>query len=184
MKSLNIYRQDRGLALSSSKGFTLIEILVVFGIFALIISLGLIVSMDSFRSFAFRNEQNLAISVLQKARSQAMSNVCIGQVTSNPAQCSLPGYCCDGKSHGVYFDSNQYVIFQGAAFNAGDPANQNISKNNDDVKITDLSGYPPSDIIFNQLEGTVAANWAIKISASGHPPAQITINREGQIDTP
>jgi len=150
----------------SQSGFTLIEILVVLTIFVLIAGFALFVSMESYRGSSFRSERDTAVNVLQKARSQAMSNICLGS-------------CTDGKQHGVHFTATQYIIFQGATYNSGDATNQAVPVNNA-VTITDTSGNPPTDIIFSQLDAaTTAATVRIKDN-SGHS-SDISVNTEGQI---
>src|SRR3989344_9280246 len=65
-------RLKRSLSLT---GFTLTEILVVVGIFALLMSFSLVVSLDIYRGDSFRAEQDFVISILQKARSQSINNI-------------------------------------------------------------------------------------------------------------
>ena len=143
------------------------EVLVVLTIIILVAGFSLFVSLDSYRGNSFRSERDTAIAVLQKARSQAMSNICFGT-------------CTDGKAHGVHFTSTQYIIFQGNSFTAGDATNQVIPINN---SVT-FSPAPPFDIIFNQLDGTVTAPVSFTISDPANHSAQININAEGRIDNP
>lgn len=164
------YLSHRSNRLNVQSGFTLIEILVVMAIFIIIAGFALFVSMDSYRGYSFRSERDTAVIVLQKARSQAMSNSCVGSCSGN-----------DGLKHGVHFDSvgNQYVIFQttgdyttgrDAGADQFIPVNNNVSIN-----------FP--DVVFNQLDGAVpGAPISSTISdAVGHS-STITINSEGQID--
>jgi len=127
----------------------------------------LFVSMDSYRGSSFRSERDTLVSVLQKARGQAMSNICLGSCTGN-----------DGLKHGVHFTSTQYIIFQGNSYSAADSTNQAVPINNS-VTITDTSSNPPADIIFNQLDAVTAAA-TIRIADGSHT-SDITINTEAQI---
>lgn len=163
-----------------NQGFTLIEILVVLALFVFIAGFALFVSMDSYRGFSFRSERDTIISVLQKARNQAISNICLGACSTN-----------DGKKHGVRFDpaNKQYIIFQTTTdYTTGHDVSvdQAISMNNT-VSFTTSPPLPPPplpfDIIFNQLDGTSAGR-SFTVSDGSHPPSQISINSEGQIDNP
>lgn len=152
---------------NSQSGFTIIEILVVLTIFIFIAGFALFVSMDSYRGFAFRSERDTIISVLQKARSQAISNICLGSG------------CSDGKPHGVRFTGSQYIIFQGPSYASRDPSVDQIIAANSTLT---FSPTPPIDIIFNQLDAT-GAGGTFTINGSGHS-SQISVNTEGRIDNP
>src|SRR5690242_12740236 len=86
----------RLLTVSKSKlgGFTLIEMLVAMAVLAVVIKLGLFLSLDFYKGTSYRSEKDVIISVLQKARSQSMNNI-------------------DQVQHGVHFtDPLKYIIFQ------------------------------------------------------------------------
>jgi len=57
----------------------------------IITAFGLVMNMNAFRGFSFRNDRDTMVAALQKARSQAINNICLGTG------------CTDGKPHGVYF---------------------------------------------------------------------------------
>src|SRR3954466_3570125 len=94
------------------KGFTLIEILVVTAIFAVIISLGLLMSMETFRGTTFRSERDTMVGVLQKARSRAMANIKQSQ-------------------WGVHYQMSDhtYTIFKGSTYIPGASANEFVQGN-------------------------------------------------------
>lgn len=130
--------------------------------------LGLFLSFDFYRSYAFRGERDLIITVLQKARSQAINNVCLG------------AGCVDGKAHGVYFAPGQYVIFQGNDYASRDAAADEVFDGNYSVSVSGAV-----QVIFGQLSGNAstspAGSWEIVLSdPSGHT-STTTINRAGQI---
>ena len=86
-------------------GMTLAEVIVVMAILSIVAAISLAVSMDSYRGYAFRGDRDMLVAVLQKARSQAINNICRGSS------------CTNGKPHGVHFASpGQYVIFEGTDF--------------------------------------------------------------------
>jgi prepilin-type N-terminal cleavage/methylation domain-containing protein len=57
------------------RGFSLLEVIIVVGIFSVLATLGLFMSMETFRGTLYRSEEALIVSLLQKARSRSMANV-------------------------------------------------------------------------------------------------------------
>lgn len=147
-------------------GFTLIEIIISVGLLAILGGLGLVMSMDSYRGHAFRNERDIIVSALQKARSQSISNMCQGD-------------CTGGQPHGVYLEDNQYVIFQGENY-------ETRASQYDEVIIaqtgtTKIEG-PLRSVVFSQLSGQVAPSGIITISdKTGQHSSDIYVNSEGLI---
>jgi prepilin-type N-terminal cleavage/methylation domain-containing protein len=146
-----------GKKIISQSGFSLLEILVVLGMFVLISGFALVISIDSFRSHNFGSEQELVVGLLQKARSQAMDNI-------------------DQTPHGVHFTSSNYSIFEGPTYTSGIdfPVGSGITP----------SGA--TDVVFAQLSGQVAgANPPLKIVLKDNTTGKtfnIFINNEGQIN--
>ncbi len=145
-------------------GFTLIEILITMGIMVIIFTIGLFFTLDMYKTYTFHSEQSLAVSVLQKARSQAMANI-------------------DELPHGVFLDTanNQYVIFEGSTHTSYPSKNITvpfISANS----VTSHSWTGATEVLFNQLDGsisTVPAN-PLRISQGSHS-TDITFNIHGLI---
>lgn len=150
-------------------GFTLIEILVVIGLFTIVGSLALIVSMDDYRGFSTRNERDTLISILQRARSQSINNMCFG------------AFCTDGKSHGVHITSDSYTIFQGVSFAARDMDVDEVITIED--KGITLSGF--TDVVFNALSGDATTAplevWSLALIDSSGRVSTITVNSKGRI---
>lgn len=143
----------------SKKGFTLTEILIVIGLVGIFAAFGMFVSMDFYRSFSFRAEQSIAVSILMKARSRALANV-------------------EESTHGVHFETDKYVLFQGTPYVAGHP-------NNEDINIAPtVSTSGLTEVTFDQLTGkaTLTPGGAILTITSGAKSAVITINDEGRIE--
>ncbi len=86
---------------TSERGMTMLEIMVVFALIAIVGGFALLVSMDSLRGAIHRSDRDLIISVLQRARAQAVNNICVGSST-----------CTDGKRHGVRVFHDRVVLFQ------------------------------------------------------------------------
>ncbi len=134
------------------KGFALFEIILVIAVLAIILSLGMTVDLSSFRRDTFLTEQWKLASILQRARSRAMSNMF-------------------DTNHGVCYTPPDYIIFKGDDYTDGEsaPANTNIT-------IT----FPSSPIVFDRLTGKTTG--ATIHLTDGIKSADITINNEGTID--
>jgi Tfp pilus assembly protein FimT len=159
--------------------------LIVMGLLATIGSLGLFMSMESLRGGSFRNDRDMAVSALQRARSLAVNNMCAGTVTSDASLCLQPNYCCDGKPHGVHFysraDSNKgkIVIFQGASFSGRDmAADETIEFENKTVYADAAASV---DIVFERLNGN-ASSTTVTIKDGVGRSSDIDVNSEGRID--
>jgi prepilin-type N-terminal cleavage/methylation domain-containing protein len=151
----------------SAKGFTLLEILVVMGLFLIVAGFGLFVSFDSLRGYSFREERDTIISALQKARSQSINNMCFGAT------------CTDGKAHGVYFGiPHSYVIFQGVTYATRDVALDEVltARNN----VVAVSGA--TEVDFAPLVGTVVTTPITPMTVTVSDPTHssvITFGTEG-----
>lgn len=155
-----------------TQGFTLLEILVVMGLILMVVAFGLIVSFDDYRGFTFRNERDIIVNVIQKARSQAIHNMCFD---TTPATIN----CTDGKPHGVHFDhAGHYIIFQGATWASRDASLDEVidAKN----KAATLSGM--TDVVFNRLRANANLSGGSTLTVSqSNSESVITIEPEGRI---
>ena len=141
----------------SIRGFTLIEILVVVGIFAILATYALFLSMDFYRRYSFRSERDILVNVLQRTRTRALSNI-------------------NASAHGVRIEPGQYTIFQGSYNTSPD---YEVIKPNYNVTITTPVSPSPLDIIFQPLTGDTATTSVTLSSDLNH--STIWINPEGRI---
>jgi|GEM_PF-627111 len=153
-----------------NRGFTMVEMLVVVGLIALITALGLSMSMDSYRRFSFRNDRDAAVAALQRARAQAINNVCLGAA------------CSDGKRHGVYFDNtaHQMVIFQGDNYVTRETAVDEIIK----FESSTTQVNPVAEVVFDQLSGSnhSGGSTPVNMNNSAGQTAALSVNSVGRID--
>ena len=148
------------------RGFTLIEIIISIGILALIASLGLFISMDFFRNSSSRSENNIIVSLLEKARGQSLNNI-------------------DQIRHGVHFQTSplKYILFECPG---GTPQCTSYTPSSGDLiidssyKVSITSPSLPLDVIFNQLDGSSSA--VSIVVSDGIKTYTISINSEGRID--
>lgn len=145
------------------KGFTLVELLITISILATILALGLFIGFDFYKSYALGSEKTTALSMLQKARGQAMDNI-------------------NQKRHGVRFfldpahqNALTYILFEcqdPCVSYPGSAAGDLVIGANSKASIA--SPALPFDIVFEQLDGNcVSANCA-------SAPLSITLNDQGK----
>jgi len=143
---------------SIHKGFTLVEIIIVLAIFTLIISLGAFMSLDFYKSYSFRSEKYQLVSILQKARSQALNNI-------------------NQTPHAVHIESGGYTFFEGNNFQSS--TNKIFFESNGNVSHSGMT-----DVIFGQLTGNAIVSGGDLVLHDGvHQDIIISINNEGRIDT-
>jgi len=157
---------------NTRSGFTLIELVVVLALIAMVSGFGLIVSMENYRGYSFHNERDTLVTLLTKARSQAVSNMCFG------------ASCTNGRPHGLHLEPHHYTLFQGDSYATRDTAVDEVL----DARYEGVSAVVPSftDIVFAQLSGKAVANplgvaTITLIDSAGKDTSTISINTEGQI---
>ena len=147
-----------------SGGFTLIEMLIVMGLVLVVASAPLFIDLTSYRADAFRAERATIVTLLQKARANALNNI-------------------DQEPHGVAFfpadHPRSYVVFEGANYAASDPAGREVLDENYPMAFGPAS---PSEVVFAQLDASTAFNGDIVLVDTERPATTtITINGEGGI---
>lgn len=147
-----------------ASGFTLVETTLVLGMLAIVGSLALFVSMQSYSGYSFHATDQLLVTMLQKARSQALAGVCIGVGCSS----SVP--------HGVHVAQNELVLFEGSAYNSADPANVYVPLQNPNITFGGMS-----DVVFTQLTADVALPGTITFADTAGHLSTVTLGAEGQI---
>jgi len=85
---------------SLNRGFTLIEIVIVIAILAVVMSVGLMLGIDAYRSSLSRSERDQVVALLANARSRAMANV-------------------NQSAWGVCTNGSDYVLFAGTCGSGG-----------------------------------------------------------------
>lgn len=149
---------------STASAFTLIEMLVVIGLVTAFASLSLFIDLNSYRGDAFRAERNTVVTLLQRARADALNN--IGQ-----------------DPHGVaIFPSDHphaYVLFAGTDYTSSLSSTHEVFDMAYAIELT----AGPSEIVFQQLSGATAYDGPLTLHDSErNMDAVIKINNEGLID--
>ena len=134
------------------------------GMFVIFSALGLVISMETYYGSNFRVDRDLLITLLQRARAQAINNIC-------------DGVCDNGVPHGVFIDDvrSRYVLFQGGAYEPSEPMNS--------VFEADPSIYRSGvrTVVFSQLTGTTSEAVTIRLK-SRDKSSDISISPTGRID--
>ena len=160
-----IKNQSQKATATFNRGITLMEILVVIGIFSIIAGFSSFMGIDSFKRALSKNDVGTIVRMISKARSQAMNNICLNVL------------CDEGKPHGFHIENDSYTIFQGTVYDPADPQNEVIQTSGG---ISSISGV--SNIIFNQLAGDVTVPGTIHITDQSARSYDISINSEGRIN--
>jgi len=127
------------------------EIIIVIAMFGALLALGLFMSMDAYRGFSFRSEEDTVVSLLQKARSRAMNNM-------------------NQTPWGVCWRDDSYVIFQGRVCTTGETIPASPAATTTGLLI---------GIVFSQLSGTTTATTITVLQDSRS--STISTNNEGTI---
>lgn len=138
-------------------GFTLIEILIVIGIFAILAGLGLFLGFDVYTSNALRSERNTLLSVLEKTRSRAMNNM-------------------NESGHGLYITSSEYIMYRGSSYASRNPSYDENIQANPAIAHTGLQ-----EVSFGQLTGNPSATGTITLSDAVRS-LNISVEDEGMIN--
>ena len=147
---------------SAVTGFTVIEILVVLALVGFIASLGVTIGLDSYRRFLFYSERDTLVSILQRARSEALSNT-----GSAVASSSI--------FHGLFMAPENAVLFRGPSYALRDSGYDITTPLTAGIVRSGIS-----EIVFAPLTGEVATSGII-ILDDGVRNATITVNAEGGI---
>jgi prepilin-type N-terminal cleavage/methylation domain-containing protein len=148
----------------SKSGFTLIEISVVIAILIILLSTGLYFGINNLFGNYFRSDKDILISSLQRARAEAIYNICRG----NSITCTDGTLTDNGEPHGVKILENKYVIFQGIKYGEGNKYNIDVRA---DYKVS-YGGV--NEVIFDQLSGNVIYIDGEKVN-TGDGPWEITL---------
>lgn len=145
------------------RGFTMIEILLVFALLAIISGTALVMGMDAYRGNTFRSDRGLLIAALERARSESINGMCLGSD------------CADAEPHGVSIQQDQYIIFQGPAYDSRDAGED------DPIPASALvSRGGLSEVVFSALSGTTTPGQIVLSDQSGQA-STITIGSLGEI---
>jgi len=140
-------------------GFTLVEVMLVMGVLGIITGLAIPFYQSFQISSALDNAGQEITQALRTTQSRAMSSRGL-------------------SPHGVHFDLNKFIIFQGDIYNPADPDNEIFEVAN----TVDITSSGSSDIVFSVGEGLPDSQPVITITSSNNESHSISINNLGRIN--
>lgn len=155
----------------NQKGFTLVEIILTMGLFAVLAGF---VTINLIRPQAKSSVDNITNSVVAEIKGQQLNTMYADAQGGTSA-----------SKYGVYFENNKYILFKGNSYVSADPDNlsYDLPQGVEFIAIN----LPSSQIIFDQLSGEVGNydpgnnNIQVKHSAEG-TVVTISINEYGRIE--
>ena len=139
-----------------SDGFTLLEVFLVLCLLAIIFAIGVPLVFTFYLDSELVTEKDNLVTILQRARNLAMTGE-------------------GANSHGVYFDTDKYVVFEG-----DDYSNRVQAYDHDFSRpgLVEVTG--PSEIVFETLSGrTTSSSFNLD---NGRKSLDINVNMEGVIN--
>ena len=149
-----------------ARGYTIIELLVVMGMFAIFFGFASLNLLSVRSRTSLATTVDVLVSDLRTQQVKAMN----GDTGGGPVDIN----------YGIHFSSNSYTLFKGT-YSLGDPANFIV--NVDEASI-DTTFSPPDEIIFNKGSGEVVGSTpaSIRLSSNSSSASKvITINRFGVV---
>ncbi len=140
----------------AAKGFTAIELILVIGILAVILALGLPVAWNFYLGYQIEVERDNLVALLREARTLSMVN-------------------WNESDHGLYFDNNNFIVFEGSSF-----ASRNAAQDRNIPRSPTVQVAGPSELIFGELSGRAATSKYTL--TSGARSRTVDVNAEGMVD--
>ncbi len=149
-------------------GFTLVEILVVMGLFAVAASLTYINFITPQNTVSLGGSVSTLVADLKSQQTKAMAGD--------------SGSASSAQAHGVYVQSGQYTLFKGSSYSAGDSENYTVTAPTGVTFSTTLTG---TQVVFTKGSGDFTSfsiiHNAITVTSSSGSSKVITLNRYGAI---
>lgn len=147
------------------QGFTLIELMVVMGIFAILMGISTLSLSNIERSSSLKAEVNKMIPDLKEQQVKAMSGDSEGTGAVN--------------DYGVHFETNSYILFRGT-YTAGSADNFEVELG---PNIQVSTAFPNAEVIFTRGSGEISSggNTITLTDTTNGNDRTITINALGVV---
>jgi type II secretory pathway pseudopilin PulG len=146
------------------RGYTLIEVMVVAGIFIILTGL---ISINFIRPQTRANVDSTVAALMSDLRNQ-QTRAMIGDATNQ----------LSAQSYGIHFEGITYTLFQGTTYTAGAANNVVVRLQN----LTVTSNLPNNQIIFSRMSGDVtgySSSQNTMTVSSGGEQKVISVNQYG-----
>ena len=140
-----------------TRGFSLLEVIIVMALLAIVFSLGALFSTSAIARANALSERDLFVSLLTATRAKALANI-------------------DESPQSLYIDTNDFVTYEGTTYSAGNATNRRISK----VSKAGISGQ--QTFTFAQLSGDALSGIGTTTIDGGAQKYTVNINTVGRID--
>ena len=151
---------------TNTKGFGLVEMLVVVAVIAILAVLSYQTFFDTNRMQALEKDRDIVLSALERARSLTLSS-------------------SGDRQYGVHIENNRVILFPGNNYDVSDPENAVESLN---ALVTIASSSIKgggNDIVFERLTGKTLQSGTIGVSLIADPSREyiIVVHDTGLVET-
>lgn len=147
--------------MKNTKGFTLIELMLVMGLFVALVA---IVYINASRP-QISSSLNTIVSVLiSDIRHQQLKSITGDSATT----------------HGIYFETDKYTLFKGASYNPADPDNFAVTLTSG-LEFSNI-GFPSNTLLFEKdgsYSGYAGSDVSVTVYHSAGDEKVVTINKYG-----
>jgi type II secretory pathway pseudopilin PulG len=155
------------MKIKRSGGFTLVELLIIIGLFTILSSFAVI---NLIRPQTKANLDSTLTPLISDVKEQQLKAM-IGD-----------GGGASASAYGIYFESNKYTLFKGSSYTPGD-ANNFVVSTQGNTTISDT--FVSNQVVFGQRSGEVvsfsASGNTITLTSSGDSKT-ITVNALGSVN--
>ncbi|EKD62449.1 MAG: hypothetical protein ACD_52C00163G0001 [uncultured bacterium] len=151
------------------RGFTLIEVVLVVGIFAILASFA---TINLLRPQQSADLNSTITSIIADIKQQQARSI-LGETSGGSA----------AVVHGIYFENSKYTLFKGLTYNGADPANFVVSLSSGLALTTTFAS---SQVIFNlqsgEISGFAEGSNSVILTATGGQTKTLTFSKYGVVN--
>ncbi len=140
-------------------GFSFIELMMAIAVLVLLAGLAIPFYQSFQVSSNLDNTTQEMASTLRRAQGMAMGSK-------------------QWSAWGVHLEAHKYIVFAGAAYNAGDPTNETFTTPQN-ITVSTTAG---SDIVFTRVKGETSNVGTVTLQSANNESTAITINARGIIN--